>query len=191
MSRSKLPDALSEKNLLRKLRKNQADALEEFIHLYTPHIYNLHYWFCGNNAVAEDLTQETLLAVWRDIKNFRGASRLGTWVHRVARNIALQYLSRRKEGNCSLEEISELPAPTDTAALAQRALLKEKVRQALRHLPASQREVILLHCLEGFSHRETAKMLARPLGTVKWQIAQGLGALRQALLELGVSQDEL
>jgi len=177
--------------LIRRLQDGQGDAFEQFIRLYGPRVYDLHCWLCGDQTAAEDLTQETLIAVWRDIRTFRGESRLFTWVHQVARNIALRHLQRKRQEGIPLEEAADLAAPDDTAALAQRALLRDQVRQALQLLPLAQREAVALHCLQGLSHSEAAKALGRPLGTVKWQIAQGLHVLRKALLCVGVVQDEL
>ncbi len=181
----------SETELIRRLRDAPADAVEEFVRVYASRIYDLHCWLCGDHTVAEDLTQETLIAVCRDIHKFRGESRLSTWVHRVARNIALRHLARQRPESVSLEEINETAAPQDTATLAGRALLRDQVRQALGLLPAAQREAVVLHCLQGLSHSETARALGRPLGTVKWQIAQGLSALRSALVQSGAMPDEV
>jgi RNA polymerase sigma-70 factor (ECF subfamily) len=176
---------------VRRLRDGQRNAFEEFVRQYAPRLYSLHCWLCGDTATAEDLTQETFLAVWRDIGKFRGESRLSTWVHTVARHIALRHLQRRRAEEVPLEEAAEVAAPEDTEAEVRRAVLRDRVGEALQQVPLAQREALVLHCLQGLSHRETAAALRRPLGTVKWQIAQGLHALRGALLQLGVVPDEL
>jgi len=181
----------SERGLIRRLKDGHAEAFDEFIRLYAGRVYDLQCWLCGDSTAAQDLTQETFIAVWRDIGAFRGESRLLTWVHRVARNIALRHLQRRRHEDVPLDEIGDHPAPNDTEALAERGLLRDRVRQALQLVPLAQREAVALHCLQGLSHSETAKALGRPLGTVKWQIAQGLHVLRQALAKVGVAQDEL
>jgi len=181
----------SERELVRKLRDGESDAFSDFIRLYGPRVYDLQCWLCGDPTAAEDLTQETFVAVWRDIGKFRGKSRLSTWVHRVARNIAMRHLKRRRGQNVPLEDAGELETSADTETQAQRAVLQGQLREALQHVPLAQREAIVLHCLQGLSHRETANALERPLGTVKWQIAQGLHALRKALLRVGVLQDEV
>jgi RNA polymerase sigma-70 factor (ECF subfamily) len=186
--RSSLP---SDKQLIRRLQDGEGDAFEQLIRIYAPRVYDLQCWLCGDRAAAEDLTQETFIAVWRDIGKFRGESRLLTWVHAVARNIALRHLKRRGRQGVPLEEAAELQAPSDTEALAERSLLRDQVREALQVVPIAQREALVLNRLHGLSQKETARALGRPLGTVKWQIAQGLQALREALLRAGVAQDEL
>lgn len=191
MSGEKKPARYSEKELTRGLRAGQPDAFEDFVRLYAARVYDLQCWLCGDRTMAEDSTQETFIAVWRDIGKFRGESRLSTWVHRVARNIALRHLRRRGGEGLPLEEVADLAAPADTETMAERRLLRDQVREALQLVPMAQREALVLHRLQGLSHSETAKALGRPLGTVKWQIAQGLHALREALVRLGVTQDAL
>jgi len=176
---------------VRRLRDGRPDAFEEFIRVYASRVYDFQCWLCGDRAAAEDLTQETFIAVWRDVGKFRGESRFSTWLYRVARNIALRRPKRQGRENVPLHEAAELKAPDDTEELAQREILRDRVREALQLVPAPQREVIVLHCLQGLSHSETARTLGQPLGTVKWRIAQGLHALRKALLQVGVAQDEL
>jgi RNA polymerase sigma-70 factor (ECF subfamily) len=191
MSRETKPVPSSEKDLIRRLRDGQRDALGEFVRIYGPRVYDLHCWLCGDQTAAQDLTQETFIAVWRDIGKFRGESRLSTWVHRVARNIALRHLKHHGSEDVTLDDAAKLEAPDNTERLAGQALLRGQVREALQLVPLAQREALVLHCLQGLSHSETAKALGHPLGTIKWRIAQGLHALRKALLQLGVTKDEL
>ena len=181
----------SETDLIRGLRDGDGHAFEEFLRCYGPRVYDLHCWLCGDHTAAEDLTQETVLAVCRDIRKFRGHSSLSTWVHRIARNVASRHLMRQGRESVPLEDVRDLESPEDTDASGRSALLRDRVREALALLPVTQRESVVLHCLHGLSHAEAARALGRPLGTVKWQIAQGLHALRGALLQVGVDPDEL
>jgi RNA polymerase sigma-70 factor (ECF subfamily) len=181
----------SEKELIRGLQAGDAQAVDEFVRCYGARVYDVHCWLCGDRTTAEDLTQETVLAVLRDIGKFRGEARLFTWVYQIARNLALRYVRRRGHETIPLEEITELVSPDDTELLAGRALLRDRVRAALKLLPVAQRESVVLHCLQGLSQVEVARALNRPLGTVKWQIAQGLHTLHDALLQVGVDPHEL
>ena len=181
----------SEKGLVRKLKLGDADALDEFVRSYGPRIYNVHCWLCCDPVAAEDLTQETVLAMLEGIIKFRGESRLYTWVYQIARNIALRYLKQRAREGISLDDVRDVESPEHIDELAWGAVLRKHVRDALSLLPVSQREAVVLHCLQGLTQAEVAATLQRPLGTVKWQIAQGLHALRDALLQIGVDPNEL
>ena len=181
----------SEKNLVEKLKNGDSDSLDEFVRRYGPRIYDLHCWLCRDPVAAEDLTQETVLAVLQGIAKFRGESRLYTWVYSVARNIALRHLKQREREGVSLDDIHDVECSENIEELACNAVLRQHVRDALNLLPVSQREVTVLHCLQGLTQAEVAAAVERPLGTVKWQIAQGLHALRDALLRVGVDPNEL
>lgn len=181
----------SEKKMVQGLQAGDRRAFEEFVRQYGPRIYDLLCWLCGNRTVAEDLTQETVLAVLRDIGKFRGESRLFSWVYQIARNTACRHLKRECHESITLDDIQEFESPDDVSELADRALLRDHVREALKLIPEPQRECVVLHCLQGMSHAEVARAVGRPLGTVKWQIAQGLHAMKDALIKVGVDPNEL
>ncbi len=141
--------------------------------------------------MAEDLAQETVVAVFKGIGEFRGGSALYTWVYRIAHRVASRYSNRKAPNLVRFDEIAEIEAPDDTEQQASCSILRDRIREALKTLPAAQRECVVLHCLQGLSHVETANVLRRPLGTVKWQIAQGLHALRQALCQAGEYPNDL
>lgn len=135
----------------------------------------------GQWALADDLAQETFLRAWRGMPRFRGESRFGTWLYRIAYNT---YLMHRRANRISTED--EAPgSPDDAAALppsidgAQRG----ELQRALQSLSPSERAAIV-HCyyLE-LSHAEAASVLGWPLGTVKSHIRRGLDKLRHQLGE--------
>jgi RNA polymerase sigma-70 factor (ECF subfamily) len=181
----------TEAELVKELKCGAPEAFNEFAHRYGSRIYDLHCWLCGDAATAEDLAQETVVAVFKGIAKFRGGSSLYTWVYQIARRIAHRHMSRNVHDCVRLDEIGEFEASDDTEKLASAAILRDRVREALKALPAGQRESVVLHCLQGYSHSETAKALRRPLGTVKWQIAQGLHSLRESLQRAGDEADEM
>lgn len=179
-----------EAELIRRLKGGEPGAFDEFTERYGSRIYDVQCWLCGDRTTAEDLAQDTVVAVFRDIHSFRGDSGLYTWVYRIARRIAQHHL-RRVDRHVSLERAGDIRSPDDTEEQARRSIFRDRIRRALQTLPIGQRESLVLHCLQGLSHTETASALGRPLGTVKWQIAEGLHALRHALKEVGADADEL
>jgi RNA polymerase sigma-70 factor (ECF subfamily) len=180
-----------EAELIRRLKGGEPAAFVEFTEQFGSRIYDAQCWLCGDRTTAEDLAQDTVVAVFRDIHGFRGDSGLYTWVYRIARRIAQHYLRRNVDNSVSLDQAGEIQSPDDTEEQANRSILRDHIREALQTLPIGQRESLVLHCLQGLSHTETASVLKRPLGTVKWQIAEGLHALRDALKKAGADADEL
>jgi RNA polymerase sigma-70 factor, ECF subfamily len=163
-----------------------------FAVLYDRHggaAYSLAHRIVGDPAVAEDVTQEAFLSLWRTGARFdpaRGSVR--SWTLGIVRNRAIDSL-RRSAGSApklNLDDDALLerePAATLTDAEAIRRETASRVRGALRELPSEQTEVIGLAYFGGFSHSEIAEMVGMPLGTVKGRMRLGLEKIRVALAE--------
>jgi RNA polymerase sigma-70 factor, ECF subfamily len=144
--------------------------------------------------VAEDVTQEAFLSVWRSGARFdptRGSVR--TWTLGIVRNRSIDAL-RRLAGSAPKLDLDDdglleaQPAGERTEGEAIRRETARTVRGALRDLPAEQSEVIGLAYFGGFSHSEIAEILGMPLGTVKGRMRLGLEKIRVSLAEgLGIN----
>jgi RNA polymerase sigma-70 factor (ECF subfamily) len=129
-------------------------------------------------AQAEDLTQETFLAVFRGIRHFRGQARFTTWLHRVTRNTVLMSFRRKRIKETSFEEIAdrqkedglvreERGAPDPhVEGLADRLLLQS----AIAKLSTTVRKAFLLHDVHGYQHQEIGALLGRASGTSKSKV---------------------
>lgn len=143
-------------------------------------------------ADAEDIAQETFLAVWEGAGGYRGGASVRSWLcaiaWRKARSAQRSWFRRlARESDWQAEaaslDLDEGASPEDRLA----------VRKALMALPLEQRAAVALCLAEGFSHAEAAEALGAPLGTVKSHVARGRARLLEALSEIpgGVSwQDE-
>jgi RNA polymerase sigma-70 factor (ECF subfamily) len=132
---------------------------------------------------ADELAQETLVAVWRKAHLFDPArASAATWIFRIARNLRLD-AGRRDRSAASYEhDLTDSPEPPETpegAAVARQR--RERVRQALILLPPDQLDVLQLSFFQDFPHAEIAERLRLPLGTVKSRIRLALSRLRGAL----------
>lgn len=145
-----------------------------------PIAYRVCFRILGDRHDAQDLTQEALaraFARWRRVARYDEA-----WITRVATNLALGEVRRRKRARRS-EPSAVGPADVDTL-VAQRAELVE----VLRSLSRRQREVVTLRYLADLPEAEVARALGCSIGTVKQHASRGLAALRTAL---GPSSDLL
>jgi len=138
-------------------------------------------------GLAEELTQETMVALWRRAASFDPSrARLSTWVFTIARNLRIDHY-RRGPGRLPLEDAGwdadqqpvdlEL-APDEQALAVQR---EQGVRAALAALPAEQAEVLVLSYFEEEPHARIAERLGIPLGTVKSRIRLAVAQLRRHL----------
>ena len=168
------------------LRDGNPDAFEVIYDRHGGAAFSLAYRMVGDRNVAEDITQEAFLSIWRSRVRFdreRGSVR--TWVlgivhHRtidaLRRNIAHD---RRRTSAEGLEERQEAPERTEVE-VARRDEARE-VREAMRTLPGEQLEVVRLAYFGGFTHTQIAQMLGQPVGTVKGRMRLGLEKMRRAL----------
>lgn len=136
--------------------------------------------------LAEDMAQETLLAVWRKAALFDPAkASAGTWIATIARNLRIDVA--RRETRSRLSQVYEIldedgpEQPDDVVSGAQR---DARVRAAMTDLSPDQYRVIELAFLEGFTHQDVAQRLAIPLGTVKSRLRLALSHLRGKLEDL-------
>ena len=150
--------------------------------------FSLAYRMVGNRVVAEDITQEAFLSIWRSRLRYdqaRGSVR--TWVLGIVHNRAIDALrrgalhDRRREAIDGMEERHEAPERTDVEAARREEA--RSVRTALDALPDEQRRTIELAYFGGYSHSQIAGLLDEPIGTVKGRMRLGLDKLRRQLAE--------
>jgi RNA polymerase sigma-70 factor (ECF subfamily) len=182
-----MPEALretadwDERELLRQLRAGGRAAFERLLDRCERRVYNLALRMLGDPTEAEDAVQDIFVEVHRSLPRFRGDSRLDTWVHRIAANVCLQ---RRRKRTLPVEGLAEdLPSlngpdPFHTAAQGE---LRETIGQALDLLPEAQRDVVVLHGIQGLSYAEVARVLDCPVGTVKSRLSSAFMRLRELL----------
>jgi RNA polymerase sigma-70 factor (ECF subfamily) len=127
----------------------------------------------GDPAKAEELTQEAFIKAWRSLAGFRGDSRFGTWLHRIAVNGALAEFRRAAKGTEPLSELEEASTQTPATML--------DLETAIAQLPNGAREVFVLHDVEGYQHGEIAEMTGVATGTSKAQLHRARKLLREKL----------
>lgn len=138
-------------------------------------------WFAarvGDPADAEDLAQETMLAVLESFQRFRGDCSLATWIYAVARNVLLKHIRgvrRRPLPLCPDEDLTD--GSTDDRWIADRLT----VQVIVAHLPPRLREVYNLYYCERLSTAEIATYLHRSQGTVKYQLYEVRRRVRAAI----------
>ena len=192
MAEKLTPEALqrlADEDLMTLVDRRDPDA---FAVLYDRHggaAYSLAHRIVGDPAIAEDVTQEAFISVWRSGARFdaaRGSVR--SWTLGIVRNRAIDAL-RRVSGSApklNLDDDALLESQTSEELTDSEAIRREvsrRVRGALRELPDEQSEVIGLAYFGGFTHTEIAEMLGMPLGTVKGRMRLGLEKIRNTLAE--------
>jgi len=146
-----------------------------------------------NGSDAEDLAQETFLKVHRGLDNFRGESKISTWIYRIATNVARDRLrktsSREGESTISMDEgmdVEDMNVWTDekvrtTEGVTIRKEMNTCIRRFIDDLPEDYRAVLVLQDLEGFKNQEIADILGISLDNVKIRLHRARSQLRGEL----------
>jgi RNA polymerase sigma-70 factor (ECF subfamily) len=164
--------------LMARVRARDADAFEALYDAYHRLVYGVAFRMLGDAASAEDVTQAVFLKIWSSPNLFQAGNFAG-WIVRSTRNRALDMLRSKSRNFGELPE--QQPANDDLEENAFASIDANLVRNALKQLPAEQRNPIVLGFFGGVTHEEIARRTGVPLGTVKTRIRAGLRRLRSAL----------
>lgn len=185
----------SDEQLIEWLASGNIIALDAIYGRYARPVFSLAIRILGDNADAEEATQDVFERVWRHAGSFdKERGRGGTWILSMTHHVSIDMLRKRQRRPQAIDsEASErvtmtLPAEQDVGEETLRSLEATQVRRALRSLPESQRQAIELAYFGGLSHLEIAAALGDPLGTVKTRIRRGMERLRSALEGLGLGE---
>jgi RNA polymerase sigma-70 factor (ECF subfamily) len=180
---------LTEGEALKLARQGDSAAFERLYRLHSHRVYSLCLRMVRNPSLAEDLTQETFLAVFRGLRDFHGHSTFSTWLYRVARNTVLMCFRKRRLNEVSLDEVAEArkedgrspvePGTPDqrVEGLPDRLLLQA----AVGRLSEGFRSALVLHDVHGYEHREIASILGWATGTSKSQLHKARLRVRESI----------
>jgi RNA polymerase sigma-70 factor (ECF subfamily) len=182
----------SDELLVERAVAGDTEAFGEIVRRWERRIYALAYGILGREDEARDAAQETFVAAFRNLPNFRGEAKVSSWLHRIAVNQCVTRQRRAKvRGEISFEAEQEdgraqfasaHGSPASATEAGQRA---EAVRRAVAALPQELREVVVLKEFEDLTFQEIADALDVPLSTVKSRLYTALKQLRMRLEKFG------
>jgi RNA polymerase sigma-70 factor (ECF subfamily) len=177
--------------VLSRVLAGDEDAFAMLVRRYEPKLRVYVGGIVSVDEEARDLVQEAFVRAWRHLDQYDARFRFSTWLFRIAHNIAIDHLRRRRQPTMSLElgdddegEGLRLdpadPRRGPLGELANRELAGALGRE-IERLPASYRELVTLRHLVGLSYNEIAELKGLPLGTVKNKLFRAHSVLREAL----------
>ncbi len=184
----------NERRFIERLQQRDERAFNELVETYGPRVYRLVYRMLGRREEAEDMAQEVFVQVFKAISQFRGDSRLSTWIYRVAVNLCknrTKYLARRHDdAQDALDAVAEHEplheAKGVTSAdvsrpdhLVEGMQVEAIVRYCIASLDPDFREALVLRDVENLSYDEIVEITGVAEGTVKSRIHRGRLALKQ------------
>jgi RNA polymerase sigma factor (sigma-70 family) len=173
---------LSDEAVVALIARGEEWALTELYDRHGRLAYGLALRIVRDPALAEDAVQDAFLAVWRSASRFMAErSKASTWLLTLVHRRAVDLV--RREQRRRAEPIDDVEGPTGEATdeVVWLRFERERVQEALRALPDSQREALELAYYGGFTQSELADRLGQPLGTIKSRMFAGLSRLRELL----------
>ena len=186
---------LSDEVLLFAIAGGAVWAMEPLYQRYSRQLYSLAYAMVAEPQVAQNLTQETFLAVWRHASAYAPqAGAVRSWLLSILRHRTFDYLRALRRRSILQEvrweqvEEDEQPILPDAWDEAWRSIPGSQVRAALMQIPLQQRSVIALAYFQGWTQSEIVQENGIPLGTVKARMRLGLLHLKQAFDRMGFTE---
>jgi RNA polymerase sigma-70 factor (ECF subfamily) len=184
--------------LLQRLQDGEDKAMFDLADAYGPKIHQLAFKYLRNKEDAEEVVQDVLYKVYRNVGEFRGDAALSSWIYRITFNAAMSRLrtaayQRTQDAQRSLGSggddgaTATLPEPADWSNIADEQLLRSQVRRrvfrAVLALPAIYRAPVVLRDIQGMSTEEASAMLRVKDQTLKSRLHRGRLMLRKQLAD--------
>ena len=179
-------NATEEKELVEASLKGNEKAFGEIVNRYQRMVARTVKGMLGDTVFAEDIGQEVFINLFYSLKEFRGESKLSTYIQKIAVNLTLNEIKRRKRFLSMLShkpnnEMHEFEiADHDTE---DRKEASEIVNKALLAMDPKFRIILTMRMLQGYSTKETAEILDLPVGTVLSRLSRAQDQLRNILIK--------
>jgi RNA polymerase sigma-70 factor (ECF subfamily) len=176
--RSRWPD---DRELLARVTAGDLQAFEKLYRIYQPRLARFLISMLQRPQLVEEVLDDTMMVVWQTAGNFRGSSKLSTWIFAIAYRKALKAKARWPDPVEDEEfdtRVSTDPPPDDRL---HRERLHDALVEAMSHLSAEHRAVVDLTYFHGFGYREIAEIVHCPVDTVKTRMFHARRRLRQAM----------
>ena len=180
---------LTDEQLVELAISEEREAFGEIVKRWERKIFALCFGILGAETDARDAAQETFIAAYRNLANFRGEAKVSSWLHRIAVNQCLTIKRRQKtrsedflsEGESAEDRTFIAPAHFSPSRRAEQNERLTLVRQAIESLPADLKQVIVMKEFEEMTFQEISETLDVPLSTVKSRVYTALKQLRMKL----------
>jgi RNA polymerase sigma-70 factor (ECF subfamily) len=165
--------------MIRRIACGERDALNELYACYRRPLFNYLLQLTPDYGLAEEILQDTMIAVWKSAHSYEGRSSVQTWLIGIARRQAHNTLRQRKLPLADESEMEGLIAPDpEPEDITLASVARDELIEAFRKLAPTHREVLVLIFLQELSYQETATILNVAVGTVKSRLSNAKRALR-------------
>ena len=173
---------MDERELITRVRAGDGAAERALYDAHVDRVYRLAYRLAGDDALAQDFTQETFIRAFGKLGTFRGDSAFSTWLHTITTTVVLNGLRKVKRFHQREADLDDAHTVGVTRREAEPDL-KARLTQAIDALPEGYRMVFVMHDVEGYTHQEIGAALCVETGTSKAQLSRARAKLRVALAD--------
>ena len=169
--------------LVQATARKDRQAFAELFAFYAPRVKAYLLRLNASDSLAEELSQEVMLTVWRKAEQFDSSqASASTWIFRIARNRRIDAARRDNKPELSPDEPALLPSEPEAPDQATHASFRtSRIQDAMATLPEEQITLLQMAFFDGLSHREIADQLDVPLGTVKSRLRLAFDKMRKLL----------
>jgi len=186
---------LGDGELVRSAIAGREAGFEELVRRYQRPIAAYVYRMVGDYDAALDLTQEVFIKVYNSLTRYRSEFKFSTWIYKIAHNAAIDYLRRhtvREQALCrsidgDRREISIESRRLTPEQESERRERRSEIESVVQLLPAAYRELIALRHSHDLSYDEISEVTGLPLGTVKNRLFRAREAMRDQLIQRGIT----
>ena len=165
----------SDSLLVEKAKEGNEGAFNFLMNKYYPRVYASLFSFTKSKEDSEDLTQQTFVKVWQQIRSFRGDSAFFTWVYRIAINLAKNYVAssgyKKQKVNSSIDQLEiDISSNENIESMLIHSQSIEDIRDFINTMPEALKTAFTLRESEGKSYEEISIITETPIGTVRSRI---------------------
>jgi RNA polymerase sigma-70 factor (ECF subfamily) len=177
-----LSDSFFLKDVIRRGREGDIQALEAIYKHFRRPLFNLVYRYTYNSETAEDLLQDIFIKVFSHLHDIRDEETFVGWIYRIAVNTCYSYLRRKKSQLQRTIPLNEMGGRIEGKNYRSGdEIMKKSLDDAIQNLPGKMKSIFLLHDVQGFKHKEISRMLGCSMGTSKSQLFKARMKIREHL----------
>jgi RNA polymerase sigma-70 factor (ECF subfamily) len=174
--------ALDEAMLVQKAIGHDANAFGRLYDMYVDRVYRHIYYRVGNEADAEDLTQQVFLKAWQAIGRYKKmTSPFVAWLMTISHNLVIDFYRTRKDRAYLEAEVLADDSAPDPERAAEASIEQQRLRRAILQLGGDEQQVVILRLIEGFEFTEIASLLKKKEGNIRVILHRALVKLRNIL----------
>lgn len=183
-------------------KKNNKEAQKEIFEKYAPQVLATCIRYVKEKTIAEDILQETFITVFLKISQYKGTGALGGWIKKIAVNNALMHLRESKKNILTDEteffieietpenqEENDLDIDNKKQIIESADFSSSEMLECIGLLPKGFRTIFNLYALEGYKHKDIAKLLDISIGTSKSQLLRARKKLQDILYEKALKKN--